>query len=947
MKMSFASPLVYGFLLPMVALMWATPAEAGNPAIDRGSKVTDAICDSGGILLLHETGRTRLEPWGDGVIRVQFTPARGLPGPASSAVLPEAQIKVKWTALTNDPEKVVLITPRLRAEVQRATGAVTFFDEAGKLLVGEPEGGGKSMEPVVVANEPGWLTEQSFVSPADEALYGLGGYWHGILNHKGDMVRLAQSNPCDTSPVLLSSRGYLMLWDNPAIGEFRACREPSPIPAEAMRLPDNSGPGMQVDYYKEASMGTLLGSGTNSSISCHCDALPVERAQLGSPQGFGIRWKGKLQIAKEGEYLFLLRSTGRGRLILDRKLAVENWIEHGPEFDTGKIFLEAGDHELQAELAGTQPGAAIDLRWIPAGEPKPDRYTWQAGVSKAIDYYVVRAQTMDQGIAEYRRLTGVAPMFPKSAYGFWHSQASWPGKPSIPNTQANMMAVAEGYRQRQIPIDNIVQDFQYWSKMGQHDFRPDTHPDPAGMMKQLKALNYKVMFAIWCIFQPGKPNHDEMLNKGYILNPGNNGEWYNPFNPPPGGQEWYDAWNPHARATYWRQLRDGLFDPSTVKADAFWIDSTEGLPLPWKGNEYPLVSTQAVYEGWRQTDPDDRVFILTRSLFPGMQRNASALWSGDIGTDIWTMANQIPNGLGVCLTGLPYWTTDVGGFGGGFSSHPEFSYRNDPKDPRYNETYVRWMQYGAFCPLFRIHTAGAHNAPWEFGPKSEAICTDFIRLRYRLLPYIYSLAWRVTNAGDTMMRALPMDFPDDPRVSDIKDQFLFGPELLVNPITTLGATTREVYLPKGNWTDFWTGESHPGEQTLSAQAPIERLPLFVRAGSILPMGPVIQYTDEKPQSSIELRIYPGADGSFTLYDDDGKTYGYQRHEYSEVPIQWNDNTRTLSFGKRVGRFPGMLEKIEFRVVLVRPGTGVGGAECQQPDKILAYRGQPQVVEFRK
>ena len=927
----------------LAAAAMAAGTGDGRPSVEGGSPVTGAIKDAGGVLVLMQTGRLRLEAWDDGIIRVQYTPKSVLPGPATSAVLPANRGTVNWSCDLGDPQTVTLTTPKLRAVVERASGAVRFLDADGKILLQEPEGGGKSMRPVTVDGLPFWKTTQSFLSPGDESLYGLGGFWHGFLDHKGDMVKFQQFNTCDVSPVLVSSNGYAVLWDNAALGEFRGCREPVTIPAEQFFQPDGSGPGLKAEYFADYNLGKVVHTTVAPVIDFSWGA-GKEPAPMIKKGRFSARWTGKLRIPQEGDFFFHLRSaTMRGRVVIDRKLVIENWIEHGDSFDTARVHLAAGDHEFQAEFAGfADQGSAMQLKWIPPGEPA-DRYSWVANASEAIDYYVIRSPTIDAALAGYRRLTGSAPLFPRSAYAFWHSQASCMEKPSIPNSQKNMLFLANEYRRRQIPCDNIVQDFQYWSKMGQHDFRSDTHPDPVAMMKELKNLHYQVMFAIWCIFDAGKPNHDEMLNKGFILNPGNGKEWYDPFNPPPGAQEWYNPWNLQARATYWRQLRDGLFDPTRVKADAFWIDSTEGIGPAWKCNEYPLVSTQAVYEGWRGSDPDRRVYILTRSLFPGMQRNASALWSGDIGTDMFTLARQIPNGLGVCMTGLPYWTTDVGGFAGGFGYHKDFSYPRDPDDKRYNETFVRWMQYGAFCPMYRIHSARPRAAPWEFGPASEAIAADFIRLRYRLMPYIYSLAARVTNEGYTMMRALPMDFMADKQVRGITDQFMFGPALMVSPVTVLQATSRNVYLPAGTWYDFWTGKSETGGKIIDAAAPLERLPLFVRAGSIVPLGPVMQYTGEKPLDPLELRVYSGADGCFTLYDDDGISYGYERGQHSEIPLSWDEQAQTLTIGARSGSFPGMSPRVTFRIVWVRDGVGTGLPESATADCTVAYDGAAVVV----
>lgn len=753
-----------------------------------------------------------------------------------------------------------------------------------------------------------------------------------------------QTNPCDSSPVLVSSCGYAMLWDNASRGEFRACREPVIVPASAFVLPDDSGPGLKAEYFSEGDRSKVV-SHTASRIDYSWG--PKQPAIPGLLKGrFDATWKGKLNAPTDGDYFFLLRSGNLGaRLVIDRKMVIENWIAHDDLFDTGHVHLTSGEHDVQVEFYGDPARASeLQLKWIPPG-PAADRFTWAAEAAATIDYYMIRAADADAAIAGYRQLTGRPPLYPLSSYGLWHSQASSPGKPgsnrtTIPDTQANMIALAEEYRRRHIPVDNIVQDFQYWTKMGAHDFRHDTHPDPVAMIRRLHELHFKVMISIWCLFDPGTANEEEMQDKGYLLYPLSGADWDGNPNPAP---SWYNPWIADARATYWRQVRDNLFNPQGVEVDAFWMDSTEGGGPVWRANEYPLKAGQAVFEGWLETQPDRRITILGRSIFPGIQRYAVALWSGDIGTDMWSLARQIPNGLGVCMTGLPYWTTDIGGFGGGFAASPEWSYPNNPNDPRYRETYVRWLQFGSFCPFFRLHSAGATDAPWHFGPESEAVCTSYINLRYRLMPYIYSLAWRVTNEDYTIMRALPMDFMSDKAVRKITDQFMFGPALLVNPVTELKATERDLYLPAGTWYNFWTGGIKQGGRVLTAQAPLATIPLYVRAGSILPLGPLMQYTNEKPDNPIELRIYPGADGAFTLYEDDYHTYGYQKGQFSEIALRWNDKTQTLTLAARSGKFSGMIEERTFRVICVRAGRGIGVAEAPSVDRTVTYRGREMSI----
>jgi alpha-D-xyloside xylohydrolase len=336
-----------------------------------------------------------------------------------------------------------------------------------------------------------------------------------------------------------------------------------------------------------------------------------------------------------------------------------------------------------------------------------------------------------------------------------------------------------------------------------------------------------------------------------------------------------------------------------------------------------------VYQGQRAESDKQRVFILSRSAFAGIQRYGVTAWSGDILSDFLTYKRQVPAGLNFALSGIPYWTTDIGGF---ILGHPE--------DPKYRELFVRWFQFGTFCPIFRVHgtRAPSENELWSYGPEAESILTRFDRLRYRLLPYIYSMAWKITSQNYTLMRPLVMDYRTDVKAQNIGDQFMFGPAILVNPVTEPGATGRRVYLPKDQWYDFWTGAREEGGRDLDAPAPLSRIPLYVRAGSILPMGPELQYAEEKPADPIELRVYPGADADFLLYEDDNNSYAYETGAYATIPIHWNDSTRTLTFGDRKGSFPGMLNARTFNLVIVGDGHGTGPELINYPDKTFRYLG---------
>ncbi len=555
-------------------------------------------------------------------------------------------------------------------------------------------------------------------------------------------------------------------------------------------------------------------------------------------------------------------------------------------------------------------------------------------VADTIDYYFLYGPEFDRIIAAYRELTGAAPMFGKWAYGFWQCKNRY-------KSQEELLGIARKYRELHIPVDNLVQDWFWWTKNGSFVFNQN-YPDPKGMMDALHGEHFHLMISVWPYFYPGTAVYDEMDKRGYFIDRTKVGGFH------PQGSALYDAFNSAARQYYWQLMDDHLFK---IGADAWWLDTTEpetegreinilvtnrvaiGSGARY-ANLYPLMTTTGVYEGQRRATGQKRVFILSRSAFAGAQRNAVAAWSGDINADWQSFRRQIPAGLNFSLSGIPYWTTDIGGF---ILGHPD--------QPAYRELFVRWFEYGTFCPIFRVHGTRAPdvNELWSYGDQAQEILTRYDSLRYRLLPYIYSLAWQVTQHSYTLMRPLVMDFRDDVTARNIGNQFMFGPAVMVIPVTDPGVDTARVYLPQATWYNFWTGERISGGKFTTVAAPLETLPLLVRAGSIVPMGPFLEYSDQKPADPVELRVYPGADGDFTLYEDDGVTYDYEKGASATIPIHWDDAKRALTIGERQGRFPGMLERRTFKLVRVAPGHGVGVNPAEPADKTVEYDGHAVTI----
>jgi len=592
-------------------------------------------------------------------------------------------------------------------------------------------------------------------------------------------------------------------------------------------------------------------------------------------------------------------------------------------------------------------------------------YLW-TDVDDELDYYFVYGPEFDQIVRQLRLLTGTVPMLPKWAFGYVQSKERYV-------SQAELIEIVREYRARGLPLDCIVQDWKTWigEFWGQKSLDPERFPNPQQMMNDLHTLHAKLMISIWPTMHPGGANWREMRDQGFLL----------------GNQATYDAFNPAARACYWKQTNDGLFSHGL---DAWWCDCTEPFEADWKGavkpepedrmrinveeakhyldpaviNAYSLLHSKGIYEGQRAVTRSKRVVNLTRSTYAGQQRYATITWSGDIAANWETLRRQIPAGLNFCATGSPYWTLDIGAFF--VKKDPELwfwcgDYDQGVDDLGYRELYARWFQVGAFLPMFRAHGTDTPREIWRFGSPGELVydtLVKYLRLRYRLMSYIYSLAGQVTHQDYTMLRVLPFDFRHDPDTYDVDDEYMFGPAFLVCPVTkpmyfAANSTplekvekTRSVYLPSGSdWYDFWTGKRYAGGQTISADAPLETMPLYVRSGSIVPIGPEIQFTGDQPDAPIELRVYPGQDGDFTLYEDEGDNYNYEQGSFATIHMAWNDSTQQLTLDHRQGSYPGMQVSKKFRVVIAneKPFSPLV-VEATQAREVL-YDGRSIVVEF--
>ena len=895
----------------------------------------------------------RVQFYSPDTVRVLKWTKGGTPQKKSLSVL-QTEIPAIKVHIDDSDTETVLSSDHIRVQVDKSDGTVAYYTLDNRTLVREQ---GKALFTPSEIEKGAFAVQQNFRLSAEEGVYGLGMHQYGDMNYRGKKIKLVQANRNSAVPFFVSTMGYGIFWDN---------------------------------YSK-----TLFAD----------------------------------------------------------------------DVDTTSLWSEVADN---------------------------------------IDYYFFYGRSMDQVIAGYRHLTGEVPLYGKWAYGYWQSKEHYA-------TRDELLDVANEFRTRKIPIDNLVQDWNYWGgneNWGGMFFDEKIYPNAKEMLDRLHKQNFHLMVSIWAGLGPNTPIYKEMEERGFLF-------------PTVGwaGFRYYDPYNPDARDLYWKYANDGLFSKGV---DGWWMDSTEpdmvnaltedaeeyemkrvkpnhlGTFARYL-NSYPLVDVEGIYQHQRQATDRIRVYILTRSTFAGQQRDAATTWSGDIGASWDIFRKQISAGINHSMSGIPYWTLDIGGF---FLGAQGGVFTNGGEDPAYQELFTRMFEFGAFCSIFRAHGTDYPREPWRFPEYTDTI-VKYDNLRYRLMPYVYSLAWKVTHDGYSIMRGLPMDFTADHKTYSIDDQFMFGPAIMVAPVTeymyhrppepsvlipseqfktkdgrpglevkyfcddhfqtvchegvepsvnldwytgwqnfitgpkfsirwigkliapqtgtyrfimkswgpkhiyldgkelqqnyknneadtvpidlvagkeyditfetsnsSLGAframlywktpdilakektqeprdKTRNVYLPGGTtWFDFWTGEVQEGGNTILADAPIDKMPLMVRAGSIIPMGPFLQYSTEKSADPIELRIYSGADCDFTLYEDENDTYDYEKGVYATIGFHWSDAKQTLTIDKRAGSFPGMLQKRTFNIVIVGKRHGTGVEVADRPDEVVSYEGKKQVVRFR-
>ena len=890
-----------------------------RPYTVKGDTVTVRVAEpaAGG------AARVRLQLAGPELVRVSASPDRKMHDRASLVIVPQAAFR-DFSVSERDGE-VRVQTSALTAAVDVRSGAVRFLDADGNTLL---DGSRMDFEPTEVEGKKAFSTAVSFDSPADEAFYGLGQHQSGELNHKGRSEELFQYNTKVSVPVVVSTRGYGLLFD-----AYSLSRWGNPAPygqlGEQFKLYGKDGrtPGLTGTY--KPFRGEAL---VRQEDSLYFENEWAIRNLPDVPlQGATVVYEGFIEAPQTADYQFIQYYAGFQRTEIDgQEVMARRWRPAwNPNSYKFSVRLEAG-RKIPIRLEWEPDGGVsyLGLRVAPLQTPEErGRLAFWSEFEPQLDFWFLGGGSHDAVIRGYRQLTGKAPVMPKWVLGFWQSRERY-------STQDELVETLREMRRREIPVDNIVQDWQYWldDQWGSHEFDPARYPDPEAMLDSVHAMHGRFMISVWPKFYTNTDHYKELKAAGYAYTHAEQDslrDWLGHL------QSFYDAYAEGGRKMFWRQMDETLYSRYGRKIDAWWMDASEPnlrdcLPMDYFKwlltptalgpsteylNAYALVNADAIYNGQRGVDPDKRVFLLTRSGFAGLQRYSTATWSGDIGTSWTDMRTQMAAGLNFSMSGVPFWGMDIGGF----SVMGKFN--NPANAAEWQELQTRWHQFGTFVPLFRTHGQWPRRELWNIAPEgSEAYESIlwYMRLRYRLMPYLYSLTAAVHFDDYTLMRALPMDFPQDLRVRDLDTQWMFGPALMPCPVSEYGARSREVYFPEGGWYDFYSGAFIPGGQTQTVAAPYGRMPLYVRAGSIVPFGPEMQWSDEKPAEDIRLYVYAGADADFTLYEDDGLTYAYEQGACASVPIHWDDAARTLTVGARRGSFPGMLQQRRFTVIVVDP-----------------------------
>ena len=937
----------------------------------------------------------RLQVVSDKIIRVQATAEQSFRNKQSLIIVPQnskANYKVE-----EQGDNLIITTAAMRAVMNEATGQITFYDLKDNVLLNEVAQGGKTFKPFTVpdreigvdiakvpeAQKHGWSWRALFDSPDNEAFYGLGQHQSEELNMKGKNEDLFQYNTKVSVPFVISNKNYGILWDS-----YSYCRWGNPEDYlqlnRAFKLYDKDGKEGQLTGTYVDKNGKKIVRGEDSIYFEY--AMPeaseiCNKTDKGGiqnlPKGFALNgskvvYEGYVEAPTNSFYQFILYYAGYMKIYIDGKLVVPErwrtaWNPNSYKFETP--IKKGVKTPIRIEWQPDGDVSYCGLRVAaPRSEAEKNQLSIWSEMSPDMDYYFIAGQNLDEVISGYRTLTGKASLYPKWTLGFWQSRERYQSSKDI---EDNM----KKFRDLHIPVDNIVQDWNYWKldSWGSHEFEAARYPNPQAMLDSIHAMNGRFMISVWPKFYDTVKNYKELDSKGWMYHQAIKDDIH----------DWlgfrgsfYDAYSDGARKMFWRQMDENLYTKYKFGIDAWWMDASEPnvrdcTPMWYRKalsgptalgtsteyfNAYSIVNADAIYNGQRSVNPNQRVFLLTRSGFAGEQRYSTATWSGDIATRWEDMRAQMTAGLNYSMAGLPFWGMDQGGFcveNRYVAAQQEFDKtgKENADLKEWRELQARWNQFGCFVPLYRTHGQWPTREVWNIAPADHPAYKTIVaydKLRYRLMTYLYSMAGMVHFKDYTMMRGLVMDFNGDDNVYDIKDQWMFGPALMACPVGEYQKYSRNVYLPKQKgWYDFYTGKHYAGGQTIVADAPFDKIPVFVPEGSILPVGPEMEWSDQKKPELIDLYVYAGKDGSYTLYEDEGTNYNYEKGKYATIDFQYDDAQKTLTIGARKGSFDGMLQKRRFNIILVDQKKQQGVNLAKSPKgKVVKYSGQAMTVKLK-
>ncbi len=937
----------------------------------------------------------RLQVVSDRIIRVQATAEQSFRSKQSLIIVPQnskAQYKVE-----EQGDDLIITTAAMRAVLNEATGQITFYDLKDQVLLKEVAQGGKTFKPFTVpdreigvdiakvpeAQKHGWSWRALFDSPDNEAFYGLGQHQSEELNMKGKNEDLFQYNTKVSVPFVISNKNYGILWDSYSYSRWGNPDDYLQL-NRAFKLYDKDGKEGQLTGTYVDKNGQKIVRGEDSiyfeyampETSEICNQTDKGGIQ-NLPKGFALNgskvvYEGYVEAPTNSFYQFILYYAGYMKIYIDGKLVVPErwrtaWNPNSYKFETAIPKGKKTPIRIEWQPDGDVSYCGLRVA-APRSEAEKNQLSIWSEMSPDMDYYFIAGKNMDEVISGYRTLTGKAPVYPKWVLGFWQSRERYQSSKDI---EENM----KKFRDLKIPVDNIVQDWNYWKldSWGSHEFESARYPNPQAMLDSVHALHGRFMISVWPKFYDTVNNYKELDAKGWMYHQAIKDDIH----------DWlgfrgsfYDAYDAGARKMFWRQMDENLYTKYKFGIDAWWMDASEPnvrdcTPMWYRKalsgptalgtateyfNAYSIVNADAIYNGQRSVNPNQRVFLLTRSGFAGEQRYSTATWSGDIATRWEDMRAQMTAGLNYSMAGLPFWGMDQGGFcveNRYVAAQQEFDKtgKENADLKEWRELQARWNQFGCFVPLYRAHGQWPLREVWNIAPADHPAYKTIVaydKLRYRLMPYLYSMAGMVHLKDYTMMRGLVMDFNGDEKVLDIKDQWMFGSALMACPVGEYQKYSREVYLPKQKgWYDFYTGAYHAGGQTIVADAPYDKIPVFIPEGAILPIGPEMQWSDEKKPELIDLYVYAGKDGSYTLYEDEGTNYNYEKGKYAVIDFKYDDARKQVTIGARKGSFDGMLQKRRFNIILVDQKKQQGVNLAKSPKgKVVKYAGQAMTVKLK-